>query len=167
MHRATLLLLVPLARARARGRAPRCTRMRCMVGDDSRGRARAGARHGAQERHAWLGTTRAGTRARATVHKNTMIEDDARGRHDADSRANNQKWHPVVPRSSRLVRNDQGTPRSWFLMVLAKNSWEKQWKNKFFQTGGFRTGLPDYDGTSNAPDFNVFLGFVGRPPWPV
>ena len=84
------------ARARARGRAPRCTRLRCMVGDDSRGRAprctrtpcmvgddsrgraraRAGARHGAQELHAWLGTTRAGARARATVHKNTMIEDD-------------------------------------------------------------------------------------------
>ena len=98
-----------------------------MIGDDSRGRAcarvraratvhkkamhgwgrlaRAGARHGAQERHAWLGTTRAGarhgaqerdawlgttragargrTRARATMHKNTTIEDDARGRHDA------------------------------------------------------------------------------------
>ena len=42
-------------RARARGRAPRCTRTSWMVGEDSR-------------------------RARATVHKNTMIEDDARGR---------------------------------------------------------------------------------------
>ena len=60
-----------------------------MIGDDSRGRARAraGARHGAQERHAWLGTTRAGargrTRARVTMHKNTMIEADAHGRYDA------------------------------------------------------------------------------------
>ena len=58
-----------------------------MIGDDSRGRARhgaqerdallgttragararAGARHGAQERDAWLGTTRAGARARAPL----------------------------------------------------------------------------------------------------
>ena len=35
-----------------------------MIGDDSRGRARALARalHGAQERDAWLGTTRVGAR---------------------------------------------------------------------------------------------------------
>ena len=72
-----------------------------MIGDDSRGRARAraGARHGAQERDAWLGTTRAGargrTRARATMHKNTMIEDDARGRHDAQEfqKSQNRKIH--------------------------------------------------------------------------
>ena len=88
-----------------------------MIGDDSRGRARAGARHGAQERDAWLGTTRAGarhgaqerdawlgttragargrTRARATMHKNTMIEDDARGRHDAQEfqKSPNRKIH--------------------------------------------------------------------------
>ena len=64
-------------RARARGRAPRCTRTRCMVGDDSRGRARAHAR------------------ARATMHKNTMIEDDARGRHDAQEfqKSPNRKIH--------------------------------------------------------------------------
>ena len=79
-----------------------------MVGDDSRGRARAraGARHGAQERHAWLGTTRAGargrTRARATVHKNTMIEDDARGRHDAQEfqKSPNRKIHDFQKQQS-------------------------------------------------------------------
>ena len=68
-----------------------------MIGDDSRGRARAraGARHGAQGRDAWLGTTRAGARARATVHKNTMIEDDARGRHDAQElqKSQNREIH--------------------------------------------------------------------------
>ena len=64
------------ARARACGRAPRCTRTRFMVGDDSRGRARAPR----CTRTPWLGITRAGARARATVHKNTMIEDDAHGR---------------------------------------------------------------------------------------
>ena len=120
--------IVVIGTPRARGRAPRCTRTRCMVGDDSRGRARARGRAPRCTRTPWMvgDDSRGRTRARATVHKNTMIEDDARGRHDADSRAKNQKWHPVVPRSSRLVRNDQGTPRSWFLMVLAKNSWEKQ-----------------------------------------
>ena len=45
---------------------------------------------------------------------------------DKDSRAKDQKWHPVVPWSSRPVRNDQGTSWSWFLMVLAKNSLKKQ-----------------------------------------
>ena len=90
-----------------------------MIGDDSRGRARAGARDGAKERDAWLGTTRAGARARAratvhknamhgwgrlarahararaTVHKNTMIEDDARGRHDAQEfqKSQNREIH--------------------------------------------------------------------------
>ena len=61
----------------SRGRAPRCTRTRCMVGDDARGRARAHAR------------------ARATMHKNTMIEDDARGRHDAQEfqKSPNRKIH--------------------------------------------------------------------------
>ena len=44
---------------------------------------------------------------------------------DKPSRAKNRKWHPVVPRSSRPVRNDQGTPWAWFLMVLAKNKWKK------------------------------------------
>ena len=44
------------------------------------GTTRAGARHGAQERLAWLRTTRAGARARATVHKNAMIGDNSRGR---------------------------------------------------------------------------------------
>ena len=50
------------------------------------------------------------------------------GRYGVDKtlRAKNRKWHPVVPRSSRPVRNDQGTPWSWFLMVLAKNSLKKQ-----------------------------------------
>ena len=51
-----------------------------MIGDDSRGRARARGRAPRCTRTPWLGTTRAGARARATVHKNTMIEDDARGR---------------------------------------------------------------------------------------
>ena len=74
-----------------------------MIGDDSRGNARAratvhkNAMHGkgrlARARatvhknamHGWerLARARAGARARATMHKNTMIEDDARGRHDA------------------------------------------------------------------------------------
>ena len=49
---------------------------------------------------------------------------------DKTSRAKNQKLHPVVPRSSRPVRNDQGTSWSWFLMVLANNSWKKQEKKE-------------------------------------
>ncbi len=49
---------------------------------------------------------------------------------DKTSRAKNQKWHAGVPWSSRPVRNDQGTSWSWFLMVLAKNSSKKHWKNR-------------------------------------
>ena len=113
-----------------------------MIGDDWRGRARAragarhgaqerdawlgttraGARHGAQERHAWLGTTRAGargrTRARATMHKNTMIEDDARGRHDAQEfqKSPNRETHGFPKKKSKFLhqrgeRGLRGYPR--------------------------------------------------------
>ena len=56
-----------------------------MIGDDSRGRARARARATVHKNamHEWGQLARAHARARATVHKNTMIADDARGRHDA------------------------------------------------------------------------------------
>ena len=77
----------------------------------ARARARAGARHGAQERDAWLGTTRADargrTRARATMHKNTMIEDDARGRHDAQEfqKSQNQEIYVFQKKISFLEQN--------------------------------------------------------------
>ena len=44
---------------------------------------------------------------------------------DKDSMAKIQKWHLEEPRSSRPVRNAQGTSQSWFLMVLTKDSWKK------------------------------------------
>ena len=47
-----------------------------MIGDDSRRRARAHGRHGAQERHDWGQLARA--RAGVTVNKNVMIGDVAR-----------------------------------------------------------------------------------------
>ena len=63
-----------------------------MIGDDSRGRARARARATVHKdaMHGWGQLARAHARARATVHKNTMIEDDARGRHDAQEFQKNQ-----------------------------------------------------------------------------
>ena len=77
-----------------------------MIGNDSRGRARARARTTVHENamHGWGRLARA--RARATVHKNAMIEDDARagararGRHDAQEfpKSQNREIHDFQKR---------------------------------------------------------------------
>jgi len=34
----------------------------------------------------------------------------------------NQKWHPEHPRGAGPARNDQGTYRNWFKLILTNNS---------------------------------------------